>query len=539
MSLVAAVVNSLEAVIVFGDRAAAPPLGADGLARRGARSRCCRSSLVRLSLAYFPALVGHAVDAVVLLVSARAPARSSIARASSLVFAALHRRSRSSPTRSRVLNFAVLVPLFLLVRVDRDAIAGGRVVGQLGLVPPAALGGVLVAGPLLRPLRADRSSTCARACRWRRSRSSSRSRSGSAATRATAVEAPSDAGRSLRGPGHRPPARHARRPRWRLYVFYGFFAFAVVRGRRASLCRALEGTDGAASSVGVGLDLRRSSTCVRRAARPQPRPIQQGPRDRRAACSASRWRRSARGSGSGRACSRCALRRPRSCRSGSPRAGWLPDQRVRPRALDVSRLGSWLISSSMIACSARTTSSRGTSALRNWSARLKVFSFGWYWKTKSAGRPRPAALAPASARRARLLPRRRSLAAAAARPAATIFSGVDCRTICRSNDLDVNVGQPTQLPDVVGHRGQRQDLGDRACGSCPASAAIVLVRVADSVSARTLQPVGFFERGEVLALEVLDRARSPSSRRRRSRARRTASRRGRLPSPRDSDARRR
>ena len=72
--------------------------------------------------------------------------------------------------------------------------------------------------------------------------------------------------------------------------------------------------------------------------------------------------------------------------------GWLAFGRAsRVRALSVT-LSGWLISSSMIDCSARTTSSRGTSERLNCSARLKDFSFGWYRKTKLRGRPRPAAL---------------------------------------------------------------------------------------------------------------------------------------------------
>ena len=51
----------------------------------------------------------------------------------------------------------------------------------------------------------------------------------------------------------------------------------------------------------------------------------------------------------------------------------LPHDEVRPRALTLLVF----ISSSMIACSARTTSSRGTSALRNCSESVKSFSRGW------------------------------------------------------------------------------------------------------------------------------------------------------------------
>ncbi len=139
VSLLAAVVNSLEAWVVFG------------IARRlragtGA-SLVAAGALVllpiftaRLTLAYFPALVGHAVDAVVLLVilaSLAALHRPKVAGVLALLVAV----ALLTYTQS-LLNFAVLVPLVVLAHaaVDRSPDTARR---MTGLVVASALGGLL------------------------------------------------------------------------------------------------------------------------------------------------------------------------------------------------------------------------------------------------------------------------------------------------------------------------------------------------------------------------------------------------------------
>ena len=139
VSVVAAVVNSLEAWIVFG------------IARRlrctAATALAAAAALVvlpiftaRLTLAYFPALVGHVVDAVVLLVilaRLRDLARARVvAGVALLVAVALLTYTQS------VLNFAVLVPLIVIAHLalDRGADVRRR---MAGLVFATGLGGLL------------------------------------------------------------------------------------------------------------------------------------------------------------------------------------------------------------------------------------------------------------------------------------------------------------------------------------------------------------------------------------------------------------
>ena len=78
--------------------------------------------LARLSLAYFPAMVGHAVDAVVilyLLARLRELDRPRVV----VTLAALIALALLTYTQS-LLNFAVLLPLFLVVLLARDRVGG-------------------------------------------------------------------------------------------------------------------------------------------------------------------------------------------------------------------------------------------------------------------------------------------------------------------------------------------------------------------------------------------------------------------------------
>jgi hypothetical protein len=136
VSLLGAAVNSLEALVVFG------------IARRLGRSAAVALAsaaavpvlpifLVRLGLAYFPALVGHAVDAIVILyLLARLSAldRWRVRVALGLLIAvALLVYTQS------LLNFALLLPLFLVIDMVRDRSSEGRR-RQVGLFAAGALG---------------------------------------------------------------------------------------------------------------------------------------------------------------------------------------------------------------------------------------------------------------------------------------------------------------------------------------------------------------------------------------------------------------
>jgi hypothetical protein len=139
VSVVAAVVNSLEAWIVFGiaRRLRCPPPTALAAA---AALIVLPIFTARLTLAYFPALVGHAVDAVVLLVIlARLPdlARARVVPGVAILVAA----ALLTYTQS-VLNFAVLVPLIVIAHLALDRAPEVRR-RMAGLVVATGLGGLL------------------------------------------------------------------------------------------------------------------------------------------------------------------------------------------------------------------------------------------------------------------------------------------------------------------------------------------------------------------------------------------------------------
>src|SRR5581483_1051588 len=68
--------------------------------------------------------------------------------------------------------------------------------------------------------------------------------------------------------------------------------------------------------------------------------------------------------------------------------------------------------------------------------------------------------------------------------------------------LGGNVGQPTQVPDLLGDAVQRQRFGDRGARLAEAPRQ-VLVRVAAAVG-QPVERLRLFERRQVLALQVLD-----------------------------------
>ena len=221
VSVVAAVVNSLEAWIVFAI--------ARRLRCRPATALAAAAALVvlpiytaRLTLAYFPALVGHAVDAVVILVilaHLRDLGRTRvIAGVSLLVAAALLTYTQS------VLNFAVLVPLIVIAHlaIDRAPEVRRR---MAGLVVATGLGGLLALAVFYGryvPIFIDMQKGVPMA--------EERILLEKQAQAAPAAEEPAvEKDDPYAGPDF-DALRGVRKAGWRMYVFYGLFAPVIALG---------------------------------------------------------------------------------------------------------------------------------------------------------------------------------------------------------------------------------------------------------------------------------------------------------------------
>jgi hypothetical protein len=177
---------------------------------------------VRLSLAYFPAIVGHAVDATVILfliARLRDLARPRVV----LALAGLIALALLTYTQS-LLNLAVLLPLFLVTLLVSDRGPGARRCA-MGLVIAGTLGGVLSLALFYGryvPIALDM---------WRgipmpEERILQEKPRTPVPEEELAPQEPDDpyAGPTL------DPWRGVRKAAWRLYVFYGPFALAVVAG---------------------------------------------------------------------------------------------------------------------------------------------------------------------------------------------------------------------------------------------------------------------------------------------------------------------
>lgn len=139
VSVLAAVVNSLEALVVF---ALARRLGRTTRTALGAALALSLLPifLARLTLAYFPALVGHALDAVVILFLLSRLADLDRPRVV-LGLGALLAIALLTYTQS-LLNFGLLLPLFLLLQALLDR-APGAWRRSAGLAAAGVLGAVL------------------------------------------------------------------------------------------------------------------------------------------------------------------------------------------------------------------------------------------------------------------------------------------------------------------------------------------------------------------------------------------------------------
>ena len=142
VALLAAVVNSLEALLVFalGRRLSARPALAIVAA---AAVPLLPIFVTRLSLAYFPALVGHAVDAAVMSFLVARMRRLNEPR-TALTLAALLALALLTYTQS-LLNWGLLLPGFLLLWVATERTPESRR-RQLGLLAAGALGALLSLG---------------------------------------------------------------------------------------------------------------------------------------------------------------------------------------------------------------------------------------------------------------------------------------------------------------------------------------------------------------------------------------------------------
>jgi hypothetical protein len=234
VSVLAAVVNSFEAFLVF----------AIGMRLRLSSAIALAGSLVppllplftaRLTLAYFPALVGHAIDALFIL----------------LLLAHLHDLDRPRvwitlgavlalallAYTQALLNFGLLLPLFLLVQVAFDRAPGARR-RQLGLVAAGLLGVALSLAvfygryvPTFLDMRRGVPMPEERVLIEKLQQPAP------AAEDEPAEPEPDD---PYAGP-HLDPWRGVRKAAWRLYVFYGPFSLAVVAGLLLLLSRSLRG----------------------------------------------------------------------------------------------------------------------------------------------------------------------------------------------------------------------------------------------------------------------------------------------------------
>jgi hypothetical protein len=222
VSVLAAAVNSLEVLVVFGVARRLSPAVGTALAAAAAVP-VLPIFIVRLGLAYFPAIVGHAVDSVVLLylltrLAVLERPRVVLALSGLLALALL------TYTQS-LLNFGILLPLFLLLQIAYDRTPGARA-RQAGLVLASVLAGLLAGGVFYGryvPIVADmRKGVPMPEERILLEKMEQR-------RRLVGEEPPEPSDDPYSGPGVN-PWRGLRKAAWRLYVFYGVFSPIVVAG---------------------------------------------------------------------------------------------------------------------------------------------------------------------------------------------------------------------------------------------------------------------------------------------------------------------
>jgi hypothetical protein len=224
VAVVAAAVNSLEVLVIFGIARGLKAAAALALAAAAAHP-LLPIFIARLTLAYFPALVGHAADAVVILYLVShlgdLDRRRTVLRLAGLMGLAFLTYTQS------LLNFAVLIGLFLALQLgfERQPRAARRLAGltlasALGLALASVFYGRYV--PVFLDMRRgvpmpEEQVLLDKIEQQRKS--------------AVVEEAPADAAPDdpYAGPGVN-PIRGLRKAGWRLWVFYGLFAPVVVAG---------------------------------------------------------------------------------------------------------------------------------------------------------------------------------------------------------------------------------------------------------------------------------------------------------------------
>jgi len=231
VSLLPALVNALEALLVFS-------LGRQLLGRENSGVALAAAAAVpllpifvaRLSMAYFPALVGHAIDLLLLLVLVtlwpRLDRMKAVLAVGGMLGLALLAYTQA------LLNFGLLLPIFLALQAtyDRSPSARRR---QVGLFLAGLIGlGVSMSFyaryiPVFAQMRQGAPMAGEEIVLERLAQS-----------RFSAVADEAD---PFTGPGFE-LARGVRKAGWRLFVFYGWFAPLVVLGA-ASLIRRTQTGD--------------------------------------------------------------------------------------------------------------------------------------------------------------------------------------------------------------------------------------------------------------------------------------------------------
>ena len=226
VAVVAAAVNSLEVFVIFGiARALRSPVA---LALGAAAAHPLLPIFIaRLTLAYFPALVGHAVDAVVILYLVSK--MTDLDRPGVVMrLAGLMGLAFLTYTQS-LLNFAVLLGLFVILQVSVDrsrpvlrAMTGLALASALGLALASVFYGRYV--PVFLDMRRGVPMPEEHVLL---EKIEQQQRSAAAQDEEVAKdETPDD---PYAGPGVN-PLRGLRKAGWRLWIFYGLFAPVVVAG---------------------------------------------------------------------------------------------------------------------------------------------------------------------------------------------------------------------------------------------------------------------------------------------------------------------
>jgi hypothetical protein len=225
VAVVAAAVNSLEALVIFGIARGLKAATALALAAVAAHP-LLPIFIARLTLAYFPALVGQAVDAVVILyLVSRLPSLDRpgvVLRLAGLLGLAFLTYTQS------LLNFGVLLGLFLALQIGFDrsraalrATAGLALASALGL----ALASVFYARyvPVFLDMRRGVPMAEEQVLLDKIEQQKRAAVEEDAAPRDAVPDDP------YAGPGLS-PIRGLRKAGWRLWISYGLFAPIVVAG---------------------------------------------------------------------------------------------------------------------------------------------------------------------------------------------------------------------------------------------------------------------------------------------------------------------